>query len=193
MSPIRNEPSMSEATQGHYLSARELERLHFPDSTTELDRGYLIVREPPSTRHGRIQANLQYHVTVAVRRTAGGFVFGQDTGFKLRSNPDTVRGPDLAFVASGRIADLPDRGFAELAPDLIAEVLSAGDRPGEMLARIGDFLEAGTRLAWVIDPERREARVYRSDGTVGLIGADGELDGEDVLPGFRCPLAEVLD
>lgn len=45
---------------------------------------------------------------------------------------------------------------------------------------------------WVIDPERHEARVYRSDGTVGLVGADGELDGEGVLAGFRCPLAGIL-
>ena len=184
--------AMSQATQQPYVTAEQLESLHLPDASAELVRGQLLVREPPSTRHGRVQANLQYHVTVYVRRTNAGYVFGQDTGFKLRSNPDTVRGPDLAFVSSDREADLPDRGFAELAPDLIAEILSPGDRPGEMLSRVGDFLEAGTKLVWVIDPERREATVYRSDGSVGHVGPDGDFDGEPILPGFLCPLAEIF-
>jgi Uma2 family endonuclease len=119
-------------------------------------------------------------------------VFGQDTGFKIQSNPDTVRGPDLAFLAGERATRIPDRGFAALAPDLIAEVLSPGDRPGETLAKVAEFLEAGTRLVWVIDPDRRQAHVYRADGTVAIVAAGGSLDGEEILPGFRCPLSEVL-
>ena len=54
-------------------------------------------------------------------------------------------------------------------------------------------LVTGTRIAWVIDPERFEAHIYRSDGTLSVLGADGSLDGEDVLPGFTCPLREILD
>jgi len=72
------------------------------------------------------------------------------------------------------------------------EVLSPGDRPGETLTKVGDWLEGGTRLVWVIDPERRFARVYRHDGTETAIGDDAALDGEDVLPGFTCSLAAVL-
>lgn len=72
------------------------------------------------------------------------------------------------------------------------EVLSPGDRPGETLTKVGDWLEGGTRLVWVIDPERRFARVYRHDGTETAIGDDAVLDGEDVLPGFTCSLAAVL-
>ncbi len=61
-----------------------------------------------------------------------------------------------------------------------------------MLAKIGDWLAAGTRCAWLIDPRRREARVFRADGSVSVIGEDGALDGEDVLPGFSCPLRAIL-
>jgi len=71
-------------------------------------------------------------------------------------------------------------------------VLSPGDRPGEILAKVGDWLEAGTRLVWIIDPERRLARVYRHDGTEQIVSADQALDGEDVVPGFACPLSTVL-
>jgi Uma2 family endonuclease len=174
------------------MTAEDLETLHLPDKTTELVRGQLVVREPPSTRHGWVQANLQYLVMECVRRTRAGVVFGQDTGFKIQSNPDTVRGPDLAFVSAERVTGIPDRGFAVLAPDLIAEVLSPEDRPGETLAKVAEFLQAGTRLVWVIDPVRKEVQVYRADGTMAIVGPDGSLDGETILPGFRCALSEVL-
>jgi Uma2 family endonuclease len=72
------------------------------------------------------------------------------------------------------------------------EVLSPGDRPGATLAKVADLLSAGTRLVWVIDAERRLARVYRADGAETTLDADGVLDGEDVLPGFSCTLASIL-
>jgi Uma2 family endonuclease len=87
---------------------------------------------------------------------------------------------------------VPRRGYAALAPDLVAEILSPDDRPGEVLAKVGDWLDAGTKLVWVIDPERGDARVYRGDGTIAMIGPDDALDGEDILPGFTCQLLEIL-
>jgi Uma2 family endonuclease len=103
-----------------------------------------------------------------------------------------VRAPDVAFVARDRLSQIPDVGYAELAPDWVAEILSPGDRPGEVLEKVGQWLGAGVRLVWVLDPARREARVHRADGTVAIVGADAELDGEDVVPGFRCPLSDIL-
>lgn len=174
------------------LTADELSYLEIPDKTVELVRGRLLVMEPPSTEHGRVQATLMFIITGFVRANHLGLIFGQDTGFKIGSNPDTVRGPDVAFATVERAGVIPPRGFAEFAPDLIAEILSPSNRPGIMLVRIGDFLRAGTRLVWVIDPRRGEAHVHRADGSVAVISADGWLDGEDVLPGFRCPLGDVL-
>src|SRR5437762_9634877 len=90
-----------------FLTADEIARFEQPGRATELVRGRLVVREPPSTEHGRIQANLAYFVTDFVRRHRLGVVFGQDTGFKIEFAPDTVRGPDVAFVASERAAGIP--------------------------------------------------------------------------------------
>ena len=115
-----------------------------------------------------------------------------ETGFTLARGPDTVRGPDIAVVRRDRVPSPEPRGFLELAPELMVEVLSPRDRPGEVLAKVADWLTAGTRLVWVVDPERRVARVYRDDGSEAIVGADEALDGEDVLPGFSCPLADVL-
>jgi Uma2 family endonuclease len=74
----------------------------------------------------------------------------------------------------------------------VVEVLSPDDRPGQTLAKVGDWLEAGAELVWVIDPERRLARIYRRDGTEKVLGEVDELLGDDVLPGFRCPLHSIL-
>ena len=174
------------------MTAEELSRLSVPGKSFELVRGQLVVREPPGSWHGMVQANLTRIVADFVHRHSLGLVFGQDTGFRIRSDPDTVRAPDLAFVAADRAALIPRRGYAALSPELVAEILSPDDRPGEVLAKIADWLDAGTRLVWVIDPERREARVHRGDGTIAIVGADGALEGEDVLPGLACPLREVL-
>ena len=119
-------------------------------------------------------------------------VFGQDTGFRIESDPDTVLGPDIAFVAQQRASQIPNRGYAALTPDLVVEILSPDDRPGEYLAKVAQWLDAGSLLVWVIESQRREARVYRPDGSLTIIAADGLLDGEGVLPGFACPLADVF-
>jgi len=86
----------------------------------------------------------------------------------------------------------PDAAPPPPTPFSPVEVLSPGDRPGETLAKVADWLEAGTPLVWVIDPERRLARVYRHDGTETTIDGQGQLDGEDILPGFICHLGAVL-
>ena len=150
-----------------------------------------MVREPPGGRHGAVAAELCREIGNHVHAHQLGTVYAE-TGLTLARNPDTVRGPDVAFVRKDR-AEHPVRlGFPEFAPDLVVEVLSPGDRPGEVLGKVGDWLEAGARLVWVIDPERQIARVYRQDGSESSITADGQLDGEDVLPGFACPLAVIL-
>ena len=174
------------------MTADELAETSIPDKQVELVRGRLLVRKPPSTRHGAVAGKLAFELSAFVRRENLGEVFPQDTGFKIASDPDTVRGPDVAFVSLGQLDRIPEEGYAELAPDLVVEVLSPSDRPGELLAKIGEYLAAGTRTAWLIDPRRREARVFRADGSVSVIGEDGALDGEDVLPGFTCPLRAVL-
>lgn len=174
------------------LSAADLERMSIPDKQVELIRGHLIVREPPGSWHGAIAANLAYFLNDFVRREGFGVVFAQDTGFKIASDPDTVRAPDVAFVGRERMGLIGRRGYAALAPDLLAEVLSPDDRPAEVLAKVADWLAAGTKLVWVIDPERSEARVYRQDGSIAVLRESDALDGEGVLPGFTCPLTNVL-
>jgi len=175
------------------MTADELLTLELPGKSTELVRGRLLVREPPSTYHGRVQSTLNVLVGSYVRSHQLGAVFGQDTGFKIASDPDTVRAPDLAFVTRERVAQIKPRGYAALAPDLVAEILSPDDRPGEVLTKVGEWLSAGVLVVWVIDPDRKGAHVYRPDGSITTIAAGSDLDGEEVLPGFSCRLSELFE
>lgn len=150
------------------------------------------MREPAGGLHGRVAMNLGVELAVHVKRTGAGAVFAAETGFKLASNPDTVRAPDVAFITNDRLPSGDTRGYPALAPDLVVEVLSPDDRPGEVLAKVADWLSAGSRLVWVVDPDRRVARVYRHDGSETSLSATDALDGEDVLPGFSCSLPTIL-
>jgi Uma2 family endonuclease len=174
------------------MTAEELE--HYPDrgKQVELIRGHLLVREPPGTLHGIVAGNLTGFLGDFVRKNRLGVVSAQDTGFKIASNPDTVRAPDVGFISRDRLGDVKARGYAALAPDLVVEVLSPDDRPAEVLAKVADWLAGGTRLVWVIDPARAQATIHREDGTIALIPPDGVLEGDDVLPGFTCLLADAL-
>lgn len=173
------------------MTAEQLERIDIPGKSTELVRGRLVIGEPPGTFHGKLAGRLITRVGTFVEAQRLGEVFAQDTGFKIGSNPDTVRAPDLAFLGHDRLAHVARGGYAAVAPDLIAEILSPHDRPGDVQAKIAEWLASGVRLAWELDPDRRIARVYRPDGTISEVDATGTLDGESVIPGFRCELKDL--
>jgi Uma2 family endonuclease len=150
-----------------------------------------IRMSPTGNRHGEVIAQLSALLVTFVKPRRLGHVISGDAGFRM---PDkNVRCPDVSFVAAGRFPDdkVPD-DFGDLAPDLAVEVLSPHDRPRHVLDKVGEYLEAGVHLIWVIDPRHGRAVVYRSLSDVHELGAGDELDGEDVIPGFRCALRDVL-
>ena len=183
------------------LTASELFALRMPDQRTELVRGRLVVREPAGFWHGDVAARVlvavsNYLTAPRSGQPSGvprGRVVAAETGFTLQRNPDTVRAPDVAYVRAERLPSAAHVGFADFAPDLAVEILSPSDRPGEVLAKVADWLTAGTLLVWTIDPERGRVRVYRADGTEDVLTAADHLDGEDVLPGFRVSITELID
>jgi Uma2 family endonuclease len=174
------------------LTADDLMHISLPDKRTELVRGVLVVHEPPGFIHGYVVHRLVLAIGNYVDANQLGMVVTADAGFKLFSNPDTVRGPDLAFISHARMPTPPPAGYASFAPDLAVEVRSPGDRAGELREKVADWLGGGSKLVWIIDPTRRSADVHRANATTSHIGSDGTLDGEDVLPGFLHPLAKIF-
>jgi Uma2 family endonuclease len=179
---------MSETT---LMTAEELLRLNLPDKRTELIRGRLVVRDPGGARHGAVAMRLGYRIMAHVEAHDLGRVYAAETGFKIESAPDTVRAPDVAFIAKHRVPEVEPRGYPGWAPDLAVEVLAHDDHPAETLEKIAQWLKAGVRLVWVVDSEKRTGRIYRADGSEALLGPNDVLDGEDMLPGFGCPLANL--
>ncbi len=177
---------------GAPITADELLRTPIPDKRVELVRGVLQVREPAGWRHGLVAMSLGIELGAYAKRTGAGGVCAAETGFKLATDPDTVRAPDVAFVTRDRMPPSGTTAYLALAPDLVVEVLSPDDRPGEVLAKVADWLSAGTRLVWVVDPERCLARIYRHDGSEDVVTGADALDGEDVLPGFACSLEAIF-
>jgi Uma2 family endonuclease len=174
------------------LTADELLHLNLPNKRTELVRGQLIVREPAGFRHGDVAGHMFGEIRNFVLPRGLGVVLAAETGFTLFTNPDTVRAPDVAFVRRDRVPDPLPTGYATFPPDLAVEVRSPDDRAGEIAEKVEDWLAAGTRLVWLVDPRTRTARVHRIDGSGLAIEAGGRLDGEDVLPGFTLELASIF-
>jgi Uma2 family endonuclease len=146
---------------------------------------------PAGDRHSQIALELGARLLTFVKERRLGHVFGADAGFRLPSG--NVRSPDVSFVASDRFAEdqVPD-DWGRVAPDLAVEVISPGDRPRHVLDKVGEYLEAGVRLVWVIHPRQERAVVYRSMSDVRELGRDGFLEGEDVIPGLRIAFGDVL-
>lgn len=171
----------------------DLERLPDDGYRYELVRGWLV-REPlPGANHGEISARLVAEIAGHVMARRLGRVFSNDSGFVLSEDPQTVRGPDVAFVAEGRLPPGPaPRSYLRFAPDLAVEVVSPSNRWSDVAAKVRDFLDAGARLVWVVDPPRSTVTVHRAGATPQVLADDAFLDGEDVLPGFRLQVGEIF-
>jgi Uma2 family endonuclease len=173
------------------MTAEDLQRLKVPDKRTELVRGRLVAREPGGALHGATANRIAYRITAHVEAHNLGRVYAAETGFKIESDPDTVRAPDVAFIPKDRLPAVEPRGYPGWAPDLAVEVLAHDDHPADTLEKVAQWLKAGALLVWVVDSERRTAHVYRADGSETLLGPSDALDGEQVLPGFLCPLVDL--
>jgi Uma2 family endonuclease len=120
-------------------------------------------------------------------------VFGE-AGYVLASEPDTVRAPDASFVSTERISGAARRGpYVVGAPDLAVEVVSPGDSRQEVAEKVGEYLAAGARAVWVIEPRRRSVTTHLPDREPVTLGLGETLDGGDLLPGFRLPVSEIFE
>lgn len=177
----------------HLLTIEEFERLPEEDSArVELVRG-MLVREPrPAALHGWVQIKLGSMLVNHVEQHRLGHVFS-DIGVILSTDPATVRGPDLAFVSSERLpAGPPKRGFLSFAPDLCVEIVSPWNTSGEIHEKVLEYLEAGSRLVWVVHPEAETVTEYRSLKEIRILAVTDELDGGEVVPGFRTPVTTLF-
>ncbi len=173
------------------MTVEEFERLPDGNVRRELVRGEVIEMTPGGYDHSTVGAR----IIGALIQAAGhlGEVVSADCGFILADDPSTVRMPDAGFVRRGRVPDATGRELLfRGAPDLAVEVVSPSDTMAELLQKVGEYLEAGTSLVWVVVPSRREVYVYRPVGAPEVIGDDGVLTGDPVLPGLSIGVADLF-
>ena len=159
----------------------------------ELVAGELRVMSPAGWRHGKVTSRLTVMLGSYVDQHDLGVVFGAETGFRLGSNPDTVRAPDISFVSKQNLPERePSDGFWPGAPDLSVEVLSPGDRAGAVDEKISAWLKAGCKVVWVVDPKSKAVTVHRSNAEIQTRNIGETLSGEPVVPGFTCMIDELF-
>jgi Uma2 family endonuclease len=156
-------------------------------------KGETLNMSPAGFKHGAIIARLTGALVQHIEANDLGEATGAETGFKLTGDPDTVRAPDLAFVRQELIPDgeLTEK-FWPGAPDLAVEVVSPGDTLYEVDEKIEDYLKAGVRMVWIVNPKKRTVTVYRPSAEPQTLAEDDMLDGQEVLPGFQYSIARLF-
>jgi Uma2 family endonuclease len=158
----------------------------------ELYRGEVEEVSRPGERHGVVCANVVGKLHHYKQQTKRGYVLCNDPGVILERDPDTVRGPDVAYFPKRKRYEDMNPKFIEDPPALVVEVLFPNDRIGKVTRRVAEFLRAGVRLVWLLDPEACDVTVYPAGKPSYVVEPKGEITGDDVLEGFRCAIAEFF-
>lgn len=175
------------------LTAADLVLFEINIDDYEILGGELWERKRVRRLHGRVGFDLGLRIGNFVVAGNLGELYTSDTAFIISQEPLSVLRPDVAFVRSERLpTDATESGFYAVVPDLVIEVLSPGDRQAEISTKIERYLQAGVSLIWLVDPLARTVMAYSPGRDPLKISVDGELDGDDVLPGFRLPVRDIF-
>lgn len=175
------------------MTADELMSLPDDGMRHELIEGEITTMAPAGYQHGKVAAKLLIRVGSFVEDKELGSVYAAETGFRIATDPDTVRAPDLAFVSRDREPEVDaPRGFGRGAPDLAVEVISPDDSYEEVELKVQQWLAAGTRMVWVANPRTRTVAVHTAGAGVAILSDRDALEGGGVLPGFSCRIAEIF-
>jgi Uma2 family endonuclease len=185
---------MATVTQTKLLTAEEFMAADLGDGNFELVRGEVVEVPPAMPEHGRVCGNSFFILESYGRRTGLGYALSNDSAVVTERSPDTVRGADVSFYSHARWPR-SEVGFRlpPVPPDVAVEVVSPGDRPGEILKKVAEYLEAGVSMVWVIHSKRRHVAVYRTTEGEPLFLRDGEiLEDLPELPGFQCNVSDFF-
>jgi Uma2 family endonuclease len=185
---------MATVAEPKLMTAEEFMAADLGEGTFELVRGEVIEVPPPMPEHGVVCGNAAGLLWDYGRSSGYGYVLTNDSAVLIERGPDTVRGVDVCFYSHARWPrSQVGRTLPPVPPDLAVEVASPTNRPGTLLRKVGEYLDAGVSLVWVIYPKRRQIAVYRPDQEDPVIYKDGEiLESFPELPGFRCAVADLF-
>ena len=160
----------------------------------DLERGRFIPLTKSTLRHGRIMVNIAALFRAYSREHPEWMAVAGDPGCKLEHDPDTLRGPDVALVARDRAPEgRGAEGWLDGAPELAVEIFGDSQTVSELLKKAGEFLAAGTRMVWLVDPDNERVTVITQEGPHTIVGREGSVDGGELFAGLACPVAEFFE
>ena len=159
----------------------------------ELEDGHLV-EKLVSILSSIVANKLSTHLTNYCIAKDLGEVMNSEAIYRcFADQPNSGRRPDVSFVAKERLpSDWFDLGYSSIAPDLAVEVVSPNDLAYEVDRKTQQYLDAGVRLVWLVNPEERIIHVHRADDSVVKLREADQLLGENVVPGFACRVADLF-
>jgi Uma2 family endonuclease len=176
------------------LTAEEFFALPDPNdgSKQELVRGKVVTMPGPGWEHGEVQVNIATAIKLFLKANPIGRV-ATESGAITERKPDTVRGPDVSYYSKERLPlDKRVVGYHDELPDLCVEVMSPSNSLKQLKSKAKEYLFAGVRMIWIIDPEERTVTIITEPLESRTLEPDATLDGGDVLPGFSCKVADLF-
>lgn len=148
---------------------------------------------PAGGRHGRLAYRVSLELGNHVQEKQLGVIVAAETGFRIESDPDTVLAPDVAFIEKSRYLSVEDEnGYLPLAPDLAVEVLSPSDRFSRVESKAFAWVDAGTKLVLLVDPDNEAIHAYRSRKNIQVFQKGETIDCHDAVPGWTLTVADVF-
>lgn len=172
------------------MTGEELAR--WPDFHGELVNGRPVPMPMAGRSHAQLVMWMGAKLLAYAERTGRGLVLGGEAGVYTRRDPDTVRGADVLFISHERYARCGPLTFLDVAPELVVEIFSPDDRPGETARKVEEYLSAGVDRVWVVSLRRRTVQVHRSGVEPETLGIGDTLRDEEILPGFSLPLSDLF-
>jgi len=175
------------------ISAEELARSKI-DYPCELVEGRVVRMSPAGGHHGRVLGRIIAKLAVFVARKKCGDILSGETGFLVRSDPDTVRAPDTAYVSWATIDLFEQSGktYFPVAPDLAVEVLSPDDTWEALEKKAREYLDGGSKLVWVVNPKSETVWIFERGSSSRSLGVKNTIDGGKALPGFKAKVARFF-
>ncbi len=185
------------------MSLAETKTTHTPEDLLVMPDGKnfelvngLLVEKNRGWEASYVAGQLYALFAMFLRKRSLGWIVGEGASYQCFPQDTTmVRKPDMSFISFERMPKTtpPPLGHCTIAPDLVVEVVSPRNTYSEIDEKVQDYLRAGVRLVWVINPETQTAHIYRlHESTARLLRGDDPLDGEEVVPGFSCRLSELF-
>lgn len=181
----------SSVVETKLLTAEEFAKLPSDGKKYELVKGVQVEVCRPTIAHGFVQAKIARFVGNFLDEHPLGIVT-TESGYITARNPDSLRGPDVAFISNEKRGKQDAEGYGTVAPDLVVKIASDSDTAKALQSKVEEYLAGGTRLLWLFYPWNRTVAIHRQGKLPVTVGVNDVLDGEDVLPGFKLPVSDVF-